>query len=425
MGEDIMASISWWFKAEQHGLWLCALQAEKTEVLGWLLYSTREMNIASLTGAIESQSGFEVGLWHRIILLGRPGPIPTNQRVYAIHVEVDAAIFGTAKRWFSKTYGTDALSDFPNGIKLRLVPELNSRTSAPMKVKIERLHARQAAFQSQVLRIDNWDITSIDFFDGDLQASLRELIMGIKSREKPLLPLFHSVDQHWQGTSYIFTVIPQFQQEAESILSGLLPFLQFCNPRSEGSLEKSFTVCAVERWADATWDHLNYCVRTLDDTIVQFILDGDHELDFSAFESDTNIGIASTELEPSYWPRPWDGQSASKTLDGNDADSVSTMGTRTSKSVALAGSKRKSVTFSALNSKAPPVSNMDSTNPADTIAGLSAKVDALTSQLAQLLQLQRPSPTATDTTETDHTPEQLMVSPDGAGSPRAAGAGSS
>ncbi len=97
------------------------------------------MSDECLQVAIELQCGFSVGLRHQTILLGRQGAIPNSQKVYAIHVEVEAIMMNVAKQWFSKVYGATSSSGFPNGIKMRLVPQLTLRTSAPMRVKIGRL----------------------------------------------------------------------------------------------------------------------------------------------------------------------------------------------------------------------------------------------------------------------------------------------
>jgi len=240
----------------------------------------------------------------------------------------------------------------------------------------------------------------------------------------------------------VFTVIPQFQKEAESIIAGLLPYLQFCNPGNDGSLEKSFTVGAVKRWMDATWDPINYCVRTQDDAIVQFILDGDPEFDFSELlSSATAAGYVSQTL-----PLTQLRQRPGATLYGQDSDSVSTMGTKASKSTtASARAKRLSVSFqlpaepSPMAASSPlvaPTSDSTSltsplTQPSDStddkVSVLSLKVDLLTSQIQQLLQLRTQSLAAEHTppvlTQHDHSPEKQVMF--GAGSFAAAGAGSS
>jgi len=69
---DIMEGLGWWFHEHKHGLWARSLQAEETKVLGWLLNSTREMDLNNLQAALLAiDPALEVGLRWRLISLGR------------------------------------------------------------------------------------------------------------------------------------------------------------------------------------------------------------------------------------------------------------------------------------------------------------------------------------------------------------------
>ena len=317
------ATTSQWLSDEKVGLWPCSLQTESSVCLGWLLYSTREMSVECLQVAIESQCGFSVGLRHRTILLGRRGAIPNSQKVYAIHVEVEAIMMNVAKQWFSKIYGATSSSGFPNGIKMRLVPELTLRTSAPMRVKIGRLWTRQAAFQAQLVQTDNWDLVALDCFDQDMDATLRDVLMSLRSQTKPHdLSLFHSVDQHWADMCYVFQYIPQFQAEAEAVITGLLTYLKHIDEGNSSAFEKCFTQVMIENSRTSTWDDLNFCVRTLTDRDVEFFLEGDEELDLTEFQP------LSERMDALNLTRPDPSNLQATTLYGRDTDSVSTLGTR-------------------------------------------------------------------------------------------------
>jgi hypothetical protein len=80
--------LSWWTKQQQYGLYPRSVQAENISVVGWLLYSTRDINCAALQASLEKRfkDKFEVGCRYRMISLGRRGAVPLDQRVKAIHI---------------------------------------------------------------------------------------------------------------------------------------------------------------------------------------------------------------------------------------------------------------------------------------------------------------------------------------------------
>jgi hypothetical protein len=422
MKDRIIADMGWWLEKQKHGLYLRPIQAENTEVVGWLLYSTRNMNIEHLTTAIKSETHhrFEVGLRHRVIWIDAKGPIPDSLKVYAIHVEVDGKKFAEAKRWFFNTYSPNSTS-FPNGIKMRIVPEITSRSSVDLKVKLERLRNRQAFFLAQLKNEECWDIANLDFCDDGLQGSLRQILMAIKPRSRSDLSLFHSVDPHWQGTNYLFTYIPQFAVEAKAVIDGLLPFLKFYHPDHVANLERCFTAGAVERAYEETWDPNKYSVRTISDRVVELLLDGDKDFDFSA---SGNLGTTSSVKEKATAaknsrPSPANLQS---TLYGNATDSVGSLDTRGNKTAASARSQSDRSTQST-------ISNATQSSAA-ALRELQTKYDNLQNQLQQFILASHQPPNLQSAADTasqplqDHMHEQQVVSPDSAGGPRAAGAGS-
>jgi hypothetical protein len=260
---DVMESVGWWFRDHQHGLWARALQAEETVVLGWLLYSTREMDLVVLQDAIRAVNpALEVGLRWRLISLGQAGPIPAEQQVRAIHVEVDKAKVDTIKPLLYQIYGHAATGPFPNGVKMRLVPKITPLMGPLSRAKAARLRNRQANFVRYSLKITTWEFVTLDYMDLKMGASLRDLLMGIKVKDSPQYSLFHSVDAQWQGNGHIITVIPDFHSEACKVLAGILPFLLFHYPNNSNRLAAMFTPAVVERSLSAHWDPVSYSVIT-------------------------------------------------------------------------------------------------------------------------------------------------------------------
>ena len=71
------------------------------------------------------------------------------------------------------------------------------------------------------------DIEQLDYANPDSDdLTLRQMIMDIKSKKIPAIPLFHCVDLNWQGNGYVFQYCPNMEEEAEVMIKILLPFLQ-------------------------------------------------------------------------------------------------------------------------------------------------------------------------------------------------------
>jgi hypothetical protein len=127
----LQEDLSCCLKAQQFGLYQRSVQAENISVIGWLLYSTRDINCIALQRSLEKRfkDKFEVGCRYRMISLGRRGAVPKDQQVKAIHIECDSEIQFELKVALSKIYASAKNDDYPNGIRMRLVPEINSMIS--------------------------------------------------------------------------------------------------------------------------------------------------------------------------------------------------------------------------------------------------------------------------------------------------------
>jgi hypothetical protein len=199
--ETLKDDLQWWMNNQQFGLYPHSVQAENISAIGWLLYSTRDVNCAFLQSALERRfkRRFEVGCHYRMISLGHRGAIPKDEQVKAIHIECDSAVQFELKAALSKIYASATNEEYPNGIRMRLVPEINSTISPATRQNVSRLKARQANFQAQIMSAISWDIEALDFVDHVIGWSLRDLIMKIESRTNPGHQLFHLVDATWNG----------------------------------------------------------------------------------------------------------------------------------------------------------------------------------------------------------------------------------
>ena len=81
-------------------------------------------------------------------------------------------------------------------------------------------------FLASIKQSQTWDIEQLDYANPDSDdLTLRQMIMDIKSKKIPAIPLFHCVDLNWQGNVYVFQYCPNMEEEAEVIIQNLLPFL--------------------------------------------------------------------------------------------------------------------------------------------------------------------------------------------------------
>jgi hypothetical protein len=67
--------LRWWLKVKNFGMCRRSVQAENISGIGWLLYSTKEVDCAALQSAIEKKLGnkFKAGCRYKMISLGRRG----------------------------------------------------------------------------------------------------------------------------------------------------------------------------------------------------------------------------------------------------------------------------------------------------------------------------------------------------------------
>jgi hypothetical protein len=306
--------INWWLKEQVFGLYQRSVQAENISSIGWLLYSTKEVDCKSLQRTLEAHfdNKFEVGCRYRMIQNGRRGPVPEDQRVNAIHIECDTEVQFELKVLLSKIYASDKNIWYPHGIRMRLVPEINSMISPDTRQNVTRLRTRQDNFQKQICSAVSWDISAIDFVDPVIGRSLRELIMSIESRQFPGQPLFHIVDLTWSKNGYNFLFFPNVESEARAMMMALLPFLVH---HYKATASKWFTASAQSRALGAVWDPEKGCVKTIDDdavswmmtepSFISFDISAEAEATLSARPDPTNLQtalIAATDSVGTFDP---------------------------------------------------------------------------------------------------------------------------
>jgi hypothetical protein len=234
--KDIRRDMRNWLLEGKHGMYYKMLQAEHSSEVGWLLYSTRDMDQGALADEMSDILGFNLGLRWKVIDLGVRGKIPESQKVLALSVEVEQARRSQYQRKLISMYGRDVkgVHEYPNGVRLRFVKQKSDCCNTNEKAKIDRLRKRQQMFNKSIQRSQTWDIMLLDHsVQPGVQPTLRQMIMEMTSRKYPGTPLFHSVDLDKQGSGFVFQFSAAMRDEADCMTHCLLPYLEFHYPNAD------------------------------------------------------------------------------------------------------------------------------------------------------------------------------------------------
>jgi hypothetical protein len=246
------AQISEWARLADYSFYRCVIQAEHSVSIGWLLYSSQYTNTQYLSNYLQRMTGFEWGF--RIGSITKSDehedgkPVQWKNRMKALLVYVpthkaEVAVTKISNFLQAKPTEENEVTQFYQRF-LFIQPEntmvdVNSRLQ--YKHIINRQKAHLSAIKSKFILSVDIDIdTKVDTKVG--QLSLRELILGIKTRQdgdiwEPF-PLFHSIDfcpdssKIWTGNSmgpggpgHVITYYNAVESEALQMIRGLGVFL--------------------------------------------------------------------------------------------------------------------------------------------------------------------------------------------------------
>jgi len=292
--------IKYWME-EDHirgGWWYKPLQCEKAVCIGWLLYSTQEMDLALLTNELYKTLQVNVGLRYKTIAVKPRTTLTPAQMIKAVHVEIDSKFEETTKETIMLMYNSKRTQGWPLGIKMRLCPERKTISNPKNLTKTDLLRQKQATFLGNVRRIQTTDISVLDYPDPVLNGySIRDLVMEIRSTTEPFHKLFISVDRHWRGEGVVFQATMKHSSEAESMVTGgMLPyFMAGINSAGHEALKKCFTVGAVKKASKAVWDEEQRCVISQEDNLLNMLFDCDIDDEYDDAGDDTEPLIIDLE----------------------------------------------------------------------------------------------------------------------------------
>ena len=295
--DDLLLDMGTWLQSGSHALYIDMLQAERKREVGFLTNSFFTMDLDVLKTVMEKAIGCNVGLrWKPIAGTRNEG----NGPVRAIHIEVDATYYHKALKLLSTTFGK-GVSGFKDGRKMRFFASLKNAKSVETRASIRKAIERQRFFVSEVKRDYFSDILHLDVIpNGSTLPTMREMIGQIKSIKFPHLKMIHSVDETWQKLAYkgdfTYLVMPHIEEEAELMMSNLLPFMRF---KYGDEVLEYFTSTAKEISMEDKWDPVANRVICSVDTIAEMD-DEDDELGFDEaikFIKERNDATAKLAIE--------------------------------------------------------------------------------------------------------------------------------
>jgi hypothetical protein len=176
----IHEELEWWLANQQCGMYPKALQCERSMCIGWLLYSTLDMDREQLADDIPRTTGTKVGLRFPTIWVNSKQKLLKEQMVPAIHIEIDKRNYAMDRTKIAQLYESKKTEGFPLGIKMKLCPQVQDAMDPATSTKFDRVRIRHASFLANVTKTQNYDIGVLDFADPLLNGStLQKMIMNI------------------------------------------------------------------------------------------------------------------------------------------------------------------------------------------------------------------------------------------------------
>jgi len=309
--DDLREALQPWFSSMNYGMFYNMLQVEDAADVGWLLYSTREMDAGALADEIGDAIGHNVGLRWKNINSGTKNATGKSL-VKALTIEVSAKKKHACSRELIKLYSRTIKEPqaYPNLVRLRFVKLKKDAINKAEKSKMDKLRERQKKFLEEICSQVSYDVIQLDYSSNPgITPSLRQMIMSLKLTEKEI-PIFHNVDMDWRQEGFTFQFSPYLRDDAETTINTLLPLLKHYFPEVE--VESNFTDDAIERCQYMQWSDEK-----------QMILDGDMEIESANIEAKEElIGFEFSTRAKQDLQRPTQQE---RTHMPEDSDSVSTL----------------------------------------------------------------------------------------------------
>jgi hypothetical protein len=268
------------------GVFMRTLQAEKTTTIGWAYMSTKNTNKQALAEAIIQKIRIPVGLQWRVITTGMSGgEIKEDEKVRAIHFEVEDCDIQYAKRILNEMYHHSQTEGFPLEMKFRFMPLFANIPNTEGQNNLMTMIGFQRRYCRYLGEYLNGDIMNVD---GRLPngITIRQYLMNIRVDEDRRKRLFQGINKTWNNRGYVYSILPKHRDLASVTIQHLLTKLHFDFPEASEDgkvfpdIDRFFDAVAWERAQETTWDAQKNCAVAINLDNLQGTIDAMKGEDF-------------------------------------------------------------------------------------------------------------------------------------------------
>jgi hypothetical protein len=261
------------------GVYRRTLQVEKSTTIGWAYLSTKQTNKQTLAEAITRKIRIPIGLQWRVITTGMAGVnIKEEDKVQAIHFEVEDCDIQYAKRQLNKIYHHTQTEGFPLEMKFRFMPMFDGIPNTAGQDSFNTMMGFQKRYCRYIGEYLNGDIMNVE---GLLPngITIRQYLMNIRVDEDRRKRLFLGINKTWNNRGYVFSILPKNRDLASVTIQHLLTKLHFDFPAASEDgkvfpdIDKFFDAVAWERALETTWDAQKNCAVAINMDNLQGTLD--------------------------------------------------------------------------------------------------------------------------------------------------------
>ena len=173
---------------------------------------------------------------------------PSKTYPYAIQVHCRTHDQEDVKMFIKRTYKSTQTS-FPLLMAFRYVPVLERTSTSHLKTKIKRLRRIQVDFLCSTMHAISWEINTLDHKSDNLEKTMRELLMEIRSNEYND-NVFLSINEDGTG-GHAFTFPIAYEDKACDFITEFPAYLKH---HTGDAIKKYLTAPATERLKDTVWD---------------------------------------------------------------------------------------------------------------------------------------------------------------------------
>ena len=219
---DWKATFLEWSKDNGHGLFLKYVQDERLTVLGYLLYTHKMSNAPWYQGLLSKKSTIPIGARFRKISGQKP-----RERA-AVHLECARSNHDGVKSFLYKHCSKNTKPPYLTGFPVIFIPDKMHISNKHSKSGAQIVATRQGNLAGKIILRTSWSIYDIDMVNKVHKISLRTMISRIMREDEKgkTRQLYHSVDSTWNDEGAIFGWHPQFDDQAQIVMTGLLPYLK-------------------------------------------------------------------------------------------------------------------------------------------------------------------------------------------------------